>query len=140
MRARIENPANEIPGALDALRQLAASAQSAGVPKVTLMLVQLRASQINGCSVCVDLHARELVQAGEGSERIYTVAAWRETPYFTDAERAALALPEAPTRLADRSAAGAAGLHDARACGAGARGGRKAVGRPTLSGARRRVG
>jgi AhpD family alkylhydroperoxidase len=103
MRARINNPANEIPGALDALRQLAASAQSAGVPKVTLMLVQLRASQINGCSVCVDLHARELVQAGESSERIHTVAAWRETPYFTDAERAALALAEAATRLADRS-------------------------------------
>ena len=103
MQARIKNPATEIPGALDALQQLAASAQGAGVPKVTLMLVQLRASQINGCSVCVDLHARELLQAGESSERIHTVAAWRETPYFTDAERAALALAEAATRLADRS-------------------------------------
>src|SRR4051812_28495619 len=102
MQARIDNPATEIPGALDALRQLAASAQSAGVPEVTLMLVQLRASQINGCSVCVDLHSRELVQAAESSERIHTVAAWRETPYFTDAERAALALAEAATRLSDR--------------------------------------
>src|SRR3954452_6283871 len=103
MRARIKNPATEIPGALEALLKLAASAQSAGIPKTTLMLVQLRASQINGCSVCVDLHSRELVKAGEGSERIHTVAAWRETPYFTDAERAALALTEVTTRLADRS-------------------------------------
>jgi AhpD family alkylhydroperoxidase len=103
MRARIQNPATEIPGALEALMQLAASAQNAGIPNTTLMLVQLRASQINGCSVCVDLHSRELVHAGERSERIHTVAAWRETPYFTDAERAALALSEATTRLADRS-------------------------------------
>src|SRR4051794_11373208 len=103
MQARIKNPTAEIPGALEALLKLAASAQSAGVPKATLMLVQLRASQINGCSVCVDLHTRELVQAAESSERIHTVAAWRETPYFTDAERAALALTETTTRLADRS-------------------------------------
>jgi AhpD family alkylhydroperoxidase len=103
MQARIKNPATAIPGALEAVMQLAASAQSTGVPKTTLMLVQLRASQINGCSVCVDLHARELVQAGASSERIHTVAAWRETPYFTEAERAALALAEAATRLADGS-------------------------------------
>ncbi|MGZ4312382.1 MAG: carboxymuconolactone decarboxylase family protein, partial [Solirubrobacteraceae bacterium] len=60
-------------------------------------------SQINGCSVCVDMHSRELKAAGEPDERILTVAAWRETPYFSDAERAALALTEAATRLADRS-------------------------------------
>ncbi len=65
-------------------------------------MVHLRASQINGCSVCVDIHSRELEHAGESSERIHTVAAWRETPYFSDAERAALALTEAATRLADR--------------------------------------
>ena len=65
-------------------------------------MVHLRASQINGCSVCVDIHSRELVHAGERSERIHTVAVWRETPYFSDAERAALALTEAATRLADR--------------------------------------
>jgi AhpD family alkylhydroperoxidase len=65
-------------------------------------LVELRASQINGCSVCVDMHSRELAYAGESSERINTVAAWRETPYFNDAERAALALTEAATRIADR--------------------------------------
>ena len=64
--------------------------------------MHLRASQINGCSVCVDIHSRELELAGESSERIHTVAAWRETPYFSEAERAALALTEAATRLADR--------------------------------------
>jgi AhpD family alkylhydroperoxidase len=65
-------------------------------------MAQLRASQINGCSVCIDIHSRELEHAGESSERIHLVAAWREAPYISDAERAALALTEAATRLADR--------------------------------------
>ena len=69
---------------------------------MTRDLVHLRASQINGCSVCVDMHARELKKAGETDERLFAVAAWRDTPYFTDAERAALALTEAVTRLSDR--------------------------------------
>jgi AhpD family alkylhydroperoxidase len=102
MQARIENPALSVPGALEALRNLGASATTAGIPETTLYMVQLRASQINGCSGCVDIHSRELEHAGESSERIHMVAAWRETPYFGDAERAALALTEAATRLADR--------------------------------------
>lgn len=102
MQARIKNPALSVPGALEALQQLGASATSAEIPETTLYMVNLRASQINGCSVCVDIHTRELQQAGESSERIHLVAAWREAPYFTDAERAALALTEATTRLADR--------------------------------------
>jgi AhpD family alkylhydroperoxidase len=102
MQARIENPALSVPGALDALTKLGASATAAGIPETTLYMVHLRASQINGCSVCVDIHSRELEHALESSERIHTVAAWRETPYFSDAERAALALTEATTRLADR--------------------------------------
>ncbi len=102
MQARIQNPALSVPGALDALQALGASATTAGIPETTLYLVHLRASQINGCSVCVDLHSRELEHAGERSERIFTVAAWRESTYFSDAERAALALTEAATRLADR--------------------------------------
>jgi AhpD family alkylhydroperoxidase len=102
MQARIENPAISVPGALEALQNLGASATSAGIPETTLYMVHLRASQINGCSVCVDIHSRELEHTGESSERILTVAAWRETPYFSDAERAALALTEAATRLADR--------------------------------------
>jgi AhpD family alkylhydroperoxidase len=102
MQARIENPALSVSSALEALQRLGASATTAGIPETTLYMVHLRASQINGCSVCVDIHSRELEHAGESSERILTVAAWRETPYFSDAERAALALTEAATRLADR--------------------------------------
>jgi AhpD family alkylhydroperoxidase len=103
MQARIENPAVTVPGALDAFRALGASATAAGIPDITLYLVQLRASQINGCSVCVDLHSRELEHAGERPAHIFAVAAWRESTYFDEAERAALALTEAATRLADRS-------------------------------------
>src|SRR4051794_18004228 len=102
MQARIKNPAISVPGALEALQELGASATNAGIPETTLYMVHLRASQINGCSACVDIHSRELEHAGESSERIHTVAAWREAPYFSDAERAALALTEAATRLADR--------------------------------------
>ena len=103
LQPRIESPVMTIPGAMKALQQLAAVTHHAGVPETTLMLVTLRASQINGCSVCVDMHTRELRNAGEPDNRIFTVAAWREASYFTDAERAALALTEAATRLADRS-------------------------------------
>ena len=103
MQARIKNPALSVSGALEAFQKLGASATTAGIPASTLGLVHLRASQINGCSVCVDIHSRELEQAGESSERMHTLAAWREAPYFSDAERAALALTEAATRLADRS-------------------------------------
>jgi AhpD family alkylhydroperoxidase len=102
MQARIKNPALSVPGALEALQTLGASASTAGIPETTLYLVHLRASQINGCSVCVDIHTRELEHMGESGERIHLVAAWREAPYFSDAERAALALTEAATRLADR--------------------------------------
>lgn len=102
MKARIKNMALAVPGALDAAQALAASATKAGIPEATLAMVELRASQINGCSVCIDIHSRELEYLGEGSERIHTVAAWRDTPYFSDAERAALALAEAVTRVADR--------------------------------------
>jgi len=101
MQARITNPALAVPGVLEAFQQLARSATTAGVPETTLYIVELRASQINGCSVCVDIHSRQLAHAGEKPERIAMVAAWREAPYFNDAERAALALTEAATRLAD---------------------------------------
>ena len=102
MHPRIENPAITVPGAMAAFQKLSGAAKRAGVPETTAILVTLRASQINGCSVCVDMHARELRAAGEPDERIFTVAAWREAPYFTEAERAALALTEAATRVADR--------------------------------------
>ena len=102
MQPRIDNPVMTLPGAMKALQGLAAAVKQAGVPETTLYLIELRASQINGCSVCVDMHSREMKAAGEPDERIFMVAAWREAPYFTDAERAALALTEAVTRLADR--------------------------------------
>jgi AhpD family alkylhydroperoxidase len=102
MEPRIEHPATTLPGALQALRRLDVIAREAGLPETTRHLVEVRAGQINGCSGCVDIHSRELKAAGEPDERIVMVAAWRETPYFTDAERAALALAEAMTRLADR--------------------------------------
>ena len=103
MQARIDNPVLTVPGAMEGLQKLAASAREAGVPATTLYLVELRASQINGCAVCLDMHSRELKAAGEPDEKIATVAAWRETPYFSEAERAALAVTEAATRLADRA-------------------------------------
>ncbi len=102
MEARIPNPAMTVPGAMDALLALSKSATKAGIPHRTLDLVHLRASQINGCGVCVDMHAKDLKRAGEADERIFSVAAWREAPYYTDEERAALALAECVTRLADR--------------------------------------
>src|SRR5690242_9546250 len=102
MQARIDNPAVSVPGALEGFLKLFASLGHAGVPETTLHMVELRASQINGCSVCVDIHTRQLAELGESSERMNTVAAWREAPYFSEAERAALGLAEAATRLADR--------------------------------------
>jgi AhpD family alkylhydroperoxidase len=99
----MENPAIKLPGALEAFQKLGALPRYADVPEATLAMVTLRASQINGCSVCVDIHTRELEHMGESPERIHLVAAWREAPYFTDAERAALGLAEAATRMADRS-------------------------------------
>jgi AhpD family alkylhydroperoxidase len=92
-----------VPDALPALQKLGAAARRTGVPATTLYLIETRASQINGCSVCLDMHSRELKAEGEPDERIFMVGAWREAPYFSDAERAALALTEAVTRLADRS-------------------------------------
>jgi AhpD family alkylhydroperoxidase len=103
MQSRMTNPAFVVPEALKALNTLGTSISKGGVPNTTLELVRLRASQINGCSLCVEMHARDLKKAGEKDERLFTVAAWRETPYFTDAERAALALTEEATRLNDRA-------------------------------------
>jgi AhpD family alkylhydroperoxidase len=102
MKARMNNPAMIIPDAMQALQALGGSVKKSGVPSRTLDLVYLRASQINGCSVCVDMHSRDLKKAGETDERLFAVVAWRDNPSFTDAERAALALSEAVTRLSDR--------------------------------------
>src|SRR5437763_10967190 len=102
MQARMKNVAMLMPDAMQAILDLGKSAEKGGVPSKTIQLIQLRASQINGCSVCVDMHLHEMKNAGETDSRCFTVSAWRDAPYFTDAERAALALAEAVTRLSDR--------------------------------------
>jgi AhpD family alkylhydroperoxidase len=99
---RMKNPAQIIPEAMTAIQALIASTQNGGVEEKTLGLVHLRASQINGCSFCVEYGWRSSKKAGESEERLFAVAAWRDSPYFNDAERAALALAEYVTRLADR--------------------------------------
>ncbi len=95
----MRNIAAIAPEVVQSLQALNASSEKGDVPSTTLGLIQLRASQINGCSVCVDMHPRMLKKAGETDTRLFAVSAWRDTPYFTDAERAALALTEAVTRL-----------------------------------------
>lgn len=102
MQPRMKQPVFIIPGAMEHLQALGKAVEQGGVPKKTLDLVHLRASQINGCSVCVDLNFRFKVP-DETHERLFAVAAWKDAPYFTEAERAVLALSEAITRLSDRS-------------------------------------
>jgi len=101
MQTRMNNPATVLPVATKALQALYPAAHSGGVPSPTMHLVHLRASQINGCSFCVDMGAKAARKEGESEERLFAVSAWREAPYFTDAERAALALAESITRMAD---------------------------------------
>ena len=104
MHARMKNPVFLIPDAYPALLAVG-KVMHQGLPAKTIKLVHLRASQINGCGVCVDMHARELQTLGETMVRLASVAAWRDTPFFDAAERAALALTEATTRICDREEA-----------------------------------
>jgi AhpD family alkylhydroperoxidase len=103
MDARMKNPAMLVPEAVPAIMAVQSAADKTGVPKSTLQLTHMRVSQINGCSACIDGGWRHAKAAGESDERLFAVSAWREAPYFTDAERAALALAEAMTRLSDQS-------------------------------------
>src|SRR3954467_7841951 len=100
MQARMKNPAVVLPGIGAAVGGLFKAMHSSGVSQGILDLVHLRASQINGCSSCVHNGSTALKKNGETDERLWAVAAWREAPFFTDAERAALALTEAATRPA----------------------------------------
>jgi AhpD family alkylhydroperoxidase len=102
MTARMSNPASVLPDSMKGIQSIIKAAHHAGVPGSTLELAHLRASQVNGCSPCVYSGAISAKKAGESDERLFAVAAWRETDLFTDAERAALALAECMTRLADR--------------------------------------
>lgn len=103
MQARMKNLAALLPGAQQAIQTLNSVSENDGLPSTTRILVHLRVSQINGCSVCVDTGRQHGRQEDETDERLFAVAAWRDAPYFTDAERAALALAEAATRLNDRA-------------------------------------
>lgn len=89
------------PEAYKAMLGLERYLHSSGLPSQVIELVKLRASQINGCAYCVHMHSSDMKKAGEPDERIWGVAAWRETPSYSAAERAALALTEEATRLAD---------------------------------------
>ena len=102
MQARMNHPAMIVPDAMKSLQALGAITHQS-LPEKLLELIHLRASQINGCSVCVDMHAKLAKKASETDERLFAVAAWRDAPYFSDAERAALALTEALTRISDRA-------------------------------------
>lgn len=107
MQSRMRNPVVILPEVGQTLQELGkalfASAEKSDVPTRTLFLSYLRSSQINGDSVCVELHSRNAMAAGESAERVQAVSAWREASYFTDAERAALALSESITRLHDQT-------------------------------------
>lgn len=102
MEARINSPVFSLPGSREALLSAHKTTENCGIPRSTFELMNLRASQINGCGVCVDMHSRALRKIGEKIERIFAVSAWREAPYYSEAERAALALTEAASRLSDR--------------------------------------
>ena len=103
MEQRMKNPAMVIPEAMGAIQGLMKSTYRGGLAPETMALSHLRASQINGCSSCVESGTAAARKAGETEERLATVAAWRDAPGFTEAERSALALTEAVTRLSDRA-------------------------------------
>jgi AhpD family alkylhydroperoxidase len=102
MEARFNMFENEITGKF-VKRLIAASRplEESSLPQATQELVKIRASQINGCGMCLDMHTKDAAAAGETAVRLAMVAAWREAVVFTEAERAALALAEEGTRLAD---------------------------------------
>ena len=103
LQARIDNPAFAVPGAMEALGAVSEAVQRGGIPPRLTELMHLRASQINGCGVCAVHHPRIARKLGETDDRLFAVACWRDAPYFDGAERAALALTEAVTRMADRA-------------------------------------
>ncbi|TWF93496.1 carboxymuconolactone decarboxylase family protein [Saccharopolyspora dendranthemae] len=101
MQGRIDDLPAKAGNGYKAMASLEAYLAGSGIPKNLQHLVKLRVSQINGCAFCVDMHSKHAKQGGETDERLFQVAAWRESPHFSDAERAALDLAESGTRLAD---------------------------------------
>lgn len=103
LQRRMKNPAEILVETMQPIQALYGALYKGGVAPQTLALVHLRVSQINGCSSCVDAGARSAKNSGESDDRLFAVSAWRDTPYFSEAERSALALAEAVTRLSDRA-------------------------------------
>lgn len=99
MQPRIDYP-NVAPGAIAAMRGLEAYLAESGLEPSLLDLVKLRASQINGCAYCIDMHSKDARSRGESEQRLYELDAWQETPFYTERERAALAWTEAVTLVA----------------------------------------
>lgn len=102
IQPRMKSPVFTLSGSREALLTISKSVEACGVPRATLEFVNVRVGQINGCSVCVDMHCRALKKLGESDSRVFAIGAWREAPYYSEPERAALALAEAATRLCDR--------------------------------------
>jgi AhpD family alkylhydroperoxidase len=102
---RLKSPGAILPDVVPGIQTIIGAVYRSGLPRSTIELTHLRVSQINGCAACIDSGWRTAKKAGESDERLFNVAAWRHAPYFSDAERAALALAEAATRLADREEA-----------------------------------
>ncbi len=99
MKQRLDY-AKAAPGGIAALERLQAYVDGSGLDRLLLELVKTRASQINQCAYCIDMHTKDARAAGETEQRLYGLSAWRETPYYSERERAALAWTEAVTRLA----------------------------------------
>ncbi len=93
------NYAQAFPEGIQAMRQMERTLRAAGLESALLELVKTRASQMNGCAFCIDMHTKDARAAGETEQRLYALSAWRETPFFTPRERAALAWTEALTNI-----------------------------------------
>ncbi|MGQ0601257.1 MAG: carboxymuconolactone decarboxylase family protein [Anaerolineales bacterium] len=91
-----------LPEGMRAINALDRYSANSGLEPLLLEMIKLRASQINGCAYCVDMHSKDARTKGETEQRLYGLSVWRETPYYTDRERAALAFTEAVTLIADR--------------------------------------
>lgn len=102
MAARTDGPPPNAPSASDDLQAFGGPTGPGGLPQATAELAHLRASQIRGCCACIRMHTRDLAEAGESDERIRAVETWRDAPFFTGAERAALAVTETVARLGAR--------------------------------------
>ncbi len=98
------NPYKAAPGAVKALSALEAGVQASGLEKSLIELVKTRASQINGCAFCINMHTQDARKNGETEQRLYLLNAWRESPVYTDRERAALAWTEAVTLISETHA------------------------------------